>query len=140
MAARSAPGELDKVSAFLDAAGQNGGSRYPYEVRREPTRAMTAEGLLCRQFLGWKRNNPALVDGVNWLLQPENRLSFQDERDVYYWYYATQVMHHMEGESWEKWNGVMRQAVPENQVKEGRGRRGDDEAQEDEARYGGRLT
>ncbi|MDD4270843.1 MAG: terpene cyclase/mutase family protein [Pirellulales bacterium] len=133
---------LDKVSAFLDAAGQNGGSRYPYEIRGEPTRAMTAEGLLCRQFLGWKRNNPALVDGVHWLLEPENRLSFEDDRDVYYWYYASQVMHHMEGEPWEKWNGVMRQAVPENQVKEGREAGSWDpmKPSEDEwARHGGRL-
>jgi hypothetical protein len=27
---------------------------------------------------------------------------------VYYWYFATQDMHHMGGEDWDRWNKVMR--------------------------------
>ncbi len=110
---------LDNIRGYLDRMAQNGGSRYPYEVGQDPTRAMTAEGLLCRQYLGWKRNNPELLEGVEWLLQPENALSYAKDRDVYYWYYATQVMHHMEGEPWQKWNKVMCQEVPKAQVQKG---------------------
>ena len=44
------------------------------------------------------------------------------ELDVYYWYYATQVIHHMGGEFWAEWNNVMRRVLPENQVQEGRER------------------
>ncbi|MHB8898120.1 MAG: prenyltransferase/squalene oxidase repeat-containing protein [Thermoguttaceae bacterium] len=110
---------LDNIRGYLDRMGQNGGSRYPYEMGQDPTRAMTAEGLLCRQYLGWKRNNPGLLQGVEWLLQPENQLSYTGDRDVYYWYYATQVMHHMEGEPWQKWNKVMCQEVPKAQVQTG---------------------
>ena len=43
-----------------------------------------------------------------------------NEQDVYYWYYATQMLHHMGGEWWNKWNQVMRQTVPEHQTKIGR--------------------
>ena len=74
--------------------------------------------MLCRQYLGWKRDNPNLIRGVEYLNL--NPISYsKDEKDVYYWYYATQAAHHMEGEHWKKWNKVMRQIVPENQVLKG---------------------
>ena len=111
---------LAGITKYLDRIAQDDGSRYPYEIGRDATRAMTAEGLLCRQYLGWKRNNPSLLAGVKWLSEPENKISYTNGRDVYYWYYATQVMHHMEGEPWEKWNRVMCQMVPKAQVQEGR--------------------
>ena len=38
---------------------------------------------------------------------------------MYYWYYATQVCHHMEGADWQKWNAVTRQLLPEHQEKRG---------------------
>jgi hypothetical protein len=42
------------------------------------------------------------------------------DRDVYYWYYATQVLHHYGGSPWRRWNEVMRVELPKAQVKEGR--------------------
>jgi hypothetical protein len=38
---------------------------------------------------------------------------------MYYNYYATQVMHHYEGEVWDKWNAAMRNWLVESQSKEG---------------------
>ncbi len=120
MAGLEVPDEtLDNARGFLDFVSDEGGSRYRYRKSGSLTRAMTAEGLLCRQYLGWKRDNPALVEGVEWLLQPENGISYKRNRNVYYWYYATQVMHHMEGEPWKKWNARMCRAVPDAQVKQG---------------------
>ena len=110
---------LTNATEFLDSVSEDGGCRYRYHPGKSATRAMTAEGLLCRQYLGWKRDNPALVEGVECLLQPENELSYTNNRDVYYWYYATQVMHHMEGEPWQRWNARMRKLVPQAQIKEG---------------------
>ena len=110
---------LDRASAFLDSVAKEDGSRYCYHPGRAPTTAMTAEGLLCRQYLGWKRDDPNLVNGVEWLLQRRNQINYKRERDVYYWYYATQVMHHMEGEAWRKWNERMCQTVPQAQVGKG---------------------
>ena len=68
--------------------------------------------------LGARR--PRLRSGVDYLLA---NLPDWDKRNVYYWYYATQVCHHMEGEDWQKWNEVMRQLLPEHQEKRG-GERG----------------
>ena len=103
---------------------------------------MTAEGLLCRIYLGWPSTHPALLQAIEDDLLPNTPSLEDDNYSVYYWYYATQVMHHMEGDFWQKWNAVMRQAVPENQVKEGREAGSWDpmKPSEDEwARYGGRL-
>jgi len=38
---------------------------------------------------------------------------------MYYWYYATQVMHHFGGEPWDKWNNVMREVLIEMQHTQG---------------------
>lgn len=57
--------------------------------------------------------------GVDWLLLPENELDYTKNRDVYYWYYATQVMHHIEGEPWKKWNLAVCEQVPAAQIREG---------------------
>ena len=71
---------------------------------------LTAEALLCRQYMGWARDDRRLVRGVEWLTSSENLIDYGNNRNVYYWYYATQVVHHMEGEYWRRWNAVMRQA------------------------------
>jgi hypothetical protein len=107
---------LARISEYLDSVGSENGSRYSYRPGRPPTVVMTAEALLCRQYLGWERDDPRLVAGVNHIL---NSPIVWREQDVYYWYYAAQVMHHMEGEAWKAWNSVMRQVIPENQVMEG---------------------
>ena len=44
------------------------------------------------------------------------------DRDVYYWYYATQVCHHMEGDFWRQWNAEMKRVLPGEQIKSGRER------------------
>ncbi|MHB1035296.1 MAG: prenyltransferase/squalene oxidase repeat-containing protein [Pirellulales bacterium] len=121
MAGLKVPQEtLDRIGSFLDKVAVEGGSAYLYQPNSHGGLAMTAEGLLCRQYLGWAQNDPRLKKGVEFITQPANLVNFQDERNVYYWYYATQVTHHMGGEPWKRWNNVMRQALPENQVKQGR--------------------
>jgi hypothetical protein len=110
-----------RVERFLDRVSVDDGTRYCYQRGKEATRVMTAEALLCRQYLGWPRDDPRLIDGMEWITSPANLIRFENtQRDVYYWYYATQVAHHMEGEYWKRWNGVMRQVIPEQQVKTGR--------------------
>ena len=63
---------------------------------------MTAVGLLCRQYLGVNPRNPGLQAGVDRLKQPGNAPG--KTGNIYYEYYATQVMHHMGGEAWQYWN------------------------------------
>ncbi len=110
---------LDKVSRYLDRASVDGGSLYGYlPDTQTPTPTMTAEALLCRQYLGWDRDDPRLVRGVDLLLK--DHMPVWKDRDVYYWYYGTQLMHHMEGPAWTKWNDNMKKMLVENQVKSGR--------------------
>ncbi len=109
-----------RVGKYLDSVGQEGGSRYPYEHGRKTTPAMTAEALLCRQYLGWARNDERMLRGVDYITLPGYLVNYSRNRNIYFWYYATQVAHNMEGQWWERWNGAMRQAVPAAQIKGGK--------------------
>ncbi len=61
---------------------------------------MTAVGLLCREYRNVNPRNPGLLAGVDYLKGfPPGKSG-----NIYYEYYATQVMHHMGGESWKFWN------------------------------------
>ena len=105
-----------KIGKFLDSVARDEGTRYAYQPLQGATVALSAEGLLCRQYLGWKHDDPRLRGGVDYILA---NLPAWDKRNMYYWYYATQVCHHMEGSDWQKWNAVMRQLLPEHQEKNG---------------------
>jgi hypothetical protein len=113
------PKALEKISTFLDSVGRNDQSEYAYrDYIADPDITMTAEGLLCRQYLGWKHDDERLRRGVDYLLK--NKIDYKRlPTDSYYWYYATQVLHHMDGSDWDQWNAVMRVEVPRHQVKTG---------------------
>ena len=67
-----------------------------------------------------------------------NPISYENQ-NVYYWYYATQVMHHMGGKAWSDWNRVMRQVVPEHQIKAGEERGSWSPVDDQWGQHGGRL-
>jgi hypothetical protein len=109
---------LANVTSYLDEAGRNhDGVRYGYQVGRPDTLPMTAEALLCRQYLGWTRYDKRLIAGADYLAE---NLPVWEERDLYYWYYGTQVMHHMEGQYWTKWNSALRGLLVSKQETSGR--------------------
>jgi hypothetical protein len=119
MAGLEVPKEaLDRFSGYLDTAQDESGSRYAYLAGAATDEVMTAEALLCRQYLGWSQSDPRLRAGADYLTSPEN-LPTWSNRNVYYWYYATQMLHHMEGHYWPKWNNIMKPLLVENQVKSG---------------------
>jgi hypothetical protein len=73
---------------------------FSYLPKSQPSFTMTAVGLLGLQYLGTTPANRDLLDGVEYLKKyPAGRTN-----SPYYEYYATQVMHHMGGESWQFWN------------------------------------
>jgi len=129
---------LQRVSEFLDTVALDGGALYKYHISRQGfSNAMTAEALLCREYLGWNRYDPRLLRGAKHLLN--NRIDYEDQ-DVYYWYYATQVLHHLDGSQWEEWNRVMRQEVPAHQVQFGKEEGSwDPDADQWGNQHGGRL-
>jgi hypothetical protein len=106
---------LAKAGHFLDSVQTADGSRYGYD-RRGATPPMTAIALLCRMYLGWTRENASLQRGVEYLSH-----TAPSPHDIYYDYYATQVLHHWGGPEWKKWNDVLRDQLIETQVKQGDG-------------------
>jgi hypothetical protein len=110
---------LDRLTKYLDSVAMVEGRQYRYRLNGPTTDAMTAEGLLCRQYLGWKRNDPRMLGGMQFIAERPMQWS-TGKRNVYYWYYATQVAHHMEGQYWRDWNNVMKQMLPSNQTRKGK--------------------
>jgi hypothetical protein len=123
------------LARFVDSVAVDDGIRYGYRfepparpddpqlaaaVRRPApiTAAVTAEGLLARQFLGWPRDEPRLRAGVEQLLEPP-LFDFERAKDVYAWYYVTQVVHNLGGEPWARWNASLREVLPARQVRRG---------------------
>jgi hypothetical protein len=125
----------ESVNRFLDKCTPNG-SLYSYKPGFETTLTMTAEGILCRQYLGWKHDDERMRRGIDYLLA--NTIDYSDQ-NVYYWYYATQACHHMDGDDWNQWNRVMRQAVPTAQVKTGNDKGSWSPAADQWGAHGGRL-
>ena len=99
----------------LVKCGPNG-CNFQYQANSGPTPAMSAVGLLCRQYMGMKRNDPTMLDGVKYLMEnmPDVRI-----HNVYYWYYATQVMHNYAGYEWDTWNRAMRKLLISTQIATG---------------------
>ncbi len=109
---------LKGCSKYLDqAAVDRSRTMYAYQPGRGGASAvMTAEALLGRQLLGWARNYPPLVKGASQIAQD---LETSDQRNIYYWYYATQLLHNMKNKDWEKWNLKVREGLIGLQVKDG---------------------
>lgn len=96
-----------RAATFLDSVQtEHSVGLFGYTPGSRETETMTAEGLLSRQYSGWRPSNPMLAGGVEWLLK--KHLPNQSDSNMYYWYYATQVMHHFGGQPWDTWNPKMR--------------------------------
>lgn len=113
---------LDLAGKFLDnhQADKDGASYFYYPNNRRASPTMTSVGLLSRMYLGWNRRDPGLEIGVD-VLSSEflPKVDGRDRGNIYYWYYATQVMHHWGGEPWERWNRHLREALVTTQITSG---------------------
>jgi hypothetical protein len=107
------PETIKGTTRFLDYVQTDSGAFYGY---KDPGRgqATTAVGLLCRMYTGWDRQHPALDRGVQYLAK-----TGPSKTNMYYNYYATQVMRHYEGEEWETWNTPMRDWLVAEQERKG---------------------
>jgi hypothetical protein len=106
-----------KAGVFLDSVAgsyQNqSGATYGYTTKGG-TPALSAVGLLCRQYMGWGPKNIKLQAGIEYLKAhpPTSDLA------MYYYYYATQVVHFYGGPEWKEfWNPKMRQLLVDKQEK-----------------------
>ncbi len=118
MAGLSVPKDVySGVAKWLDSVeSKTAKGQFAYHPSRPASLAMTAEGLLMRQYLGTGRTDARLVAGADYLRQHLPDLA---DRDAYYWYYATQVMFHMQGAHWDEWNTRLRDTLVSTQLKDG---------------------
>ncbi|MCL4201832.1 MAG: terpene cyclase/mutase family protein [Pirellulaceae bacterium] len=114
---------LERAARFVDSCGvgPDGAkmSRYAYTPGTPEKLTLTAAGLLTRQYLGWRNDQPDLIAGCQHLmanLPPESGTSLGS---IYYYYYATQVLHHMEGPDFDLWNHRMREHLIRSQERSG---------------------
>jgi len=114
---------LDKAVKFLESVSsraKGGTTKCLFGYRKpEPKPSLTAVGLLCNYSLNdWGPDSDGLKAGVTYLLAehpPQKGKVF----DVYYYYYASQVMHFRGGDEWEKqWNPSMRDLLIGLQIKD----------------------
>jgi Ca-activated chloride channel family protein len=124
-----------KINDYLDALCDQDGGRFGSNGRPQPRpagnppEAASAAGLLCRQYLGWGPRNSALQRGLEELRKsppaadvkdhPAGRLvSSFSGASLFYYYFATQVVHHMapfHPEAWDQWNPKMRDLLIDSQ-------------------------
>jgi len=103
--------------AFLDRVQSDGGALYGYTDRItkvEASPACTAIGLLCRMYTGWDKTHPGLQKGV------ENLSKYGvSKSNVYYNYYAAQVLRQHGGPAWNKFNTELRDFLVSQQAESG---------------------
>jgi hypothetical protein len=111
------PSTRSGVLRFLQSvsSGKQGGLA-SYRPAERASRSMTAEALVCRQFLGLPRSHPACNEAGDFLL---GELPGSGMANDYYWYYATFAMYQLQGDYWRRWNEALQNTLLARQVKEG---------------------
>ena len=106
------PGD-ELICKYLDSVAIEDGTRYVYQPGQGHgvSIPLTAEAILCRQYLGWRQDDPRLQSGVELIIANPIEANIR-KQNVYYWYYATQVCYHMGGDHWNQWNQVMQVQIP----------------------------
>ncbi len=108
----------DGIARYLKsvAAGRSGGLARYQPNRGSPSRSMTAEALVCRQFVGLSTNGQALDEAVGYLLEEPPGAGLTN---VYYWYYATLGLYQLQGDGWHRWNETLQKSLMSTQRTDG---------------------
>ena len=111
------PSTRSGIIRFLRSvsSGKQGGLA-SYRPGEAPSRSMSAEALVCWQFLGLPREHPACNETGDFLL---TELPGSGMANDYYWYYATIAMYQLQGDYWQRWNEALQTTLLGRQVKDG---------------------
>ena len=90
----------------------------PEDPREESAHRLTAIGTLCRQFLGWKKED--LQATVQWFMEKGGLPETSGEKtDLLYWYYGTLSAFQQGGDTWKRWNEALKKMFVDSQRKGG---------------------
>ncbi|MBX3411903.1 MAG: hypothetical protein KF708_04235 [Pirellulales bacterium] len=95
--------------------GEHGGLA-SYRPGEQASRTMTAEVLVCRQFLGAAPEYRAGDEAASYIAQ---ELPGHGQMNLYYWYYATLGLYQHQGAQWQRWNEAMQTTLLRTQRIEG---------------------
>lgn len=109
------PATLDGVKRWLKSVSKDYGGKYSYTPTDAPSNTMTSVGLLCAQYLGAQKDDPGMINGTKFMM---TQTPDKGARNIYYWYYATQVMHNFTGPEWDQWNRITRRTLIDTQSKD----------------------
>src|SRR5258708_33804886 len=82
------------------ASGTSGGLA-GYRPNELPSRAMTAEALVCRQFLGTSRGTPSADEAGGYFL---GQFPARKRINLYFWYFGAPALYQLRGEEWARWD------------------------------------
>lgn len=110
-----------RAANFLDSVQLDEGARYRYmpsDPDSKVSLAMTASGLLGRQYLGWPKDHPALQEGIKDLLLERHQPNWiEGRRNLYAAYYQGNVLHNFDEKMFRKWYKEYNRIIIENQVR-----------------------
>ncbi|XZE51770.1 prenyltransferase/squalene oxidase repeat-containing protein [Planctomycetaceae bacterium SH139] len=102
---------------FLNLVAHDNGSSYKYIPEHADLGGHTPcqpIGLLSRMYMGWDKTHPSIIEGVSQLSERGVL-----KNDIYYNYYAAQVLRHFGGSQWDKFNAELRDWLVDSQVDSG---------------------
>jgi hypothetical protein len=108
---------INLADRFLESVGSYGGANYGYTnpvLKLDNGMATSAIGMLCRMYQGVPKGHSGMARGIQMISSAGPRLG-----NLYYTYYAAQVMRHHGGAEWDEWNLKMRDPLIAWQIKEG---------------------
>ncbi|MGD9719763.1 MAG: hypothetical protein AB7O59_00930 [Pirellulales bacterium] len=111
-------GTRSGIERFLKsvALGRSSGLACYQSIKPVATRSMTAEALVCRQFLGLVDKPAALTEASTFLLEEAPGAG---TTNYYYWYYGTLALFQTQGDAWQRWNNAMQKTLISSQRTDG---------------------
>ncbi|GAA4427803.1 prenyltransferase/squalene oxidase repeat-containing protein [Bremerella cremea] len=98
---------------WLDSVQLADGAYYGYQAPGKLP-STTSIGLLSRMYLGWSKDDPRMHKGIDFLSDEG-----PSKLDMYYNYYATNVLCHYGGPQWEGWNDELKAYLIKTQSRKG---------------------
>jgi hypothetical protein len=114
------------INTYLDKVTEKGADgkvevTYHPEERissgfEQDTRCTTAIGMLCRQFMGARQDDPLVVGSGKFLAGHLPEWA-EGKYHFYYWYYATLAVFQQGGPEWNRWNEAIKKTLVDHQCK-----------------------